>query len=361
MNDIFPPGGIYFDLVLPKPPSQEALQNALMKGLGRAAQFFDVIEAGPDIEKEIPRGPLVQKGEFRLLIAQAADVPLAQQPDLRIFLQMLLNLVELTQAKFGVSGLWGDANPLGAIFRDRADLIGFALVAWIEDNATGSDFKPGAGTRAQKAPLFEEKKKILVAAQADTHLGASPAGPYFLLDLLGKLGGKNENGLRDWTKKAFQAFQTFAAPPPPKPAAPPPPPPKEAIFSRSLEGRSVVMIPKERFGLAVFEGVARGRLEAFHKIDQLDGRVQEDIARKKAAFFAALPAWGELFVDGKILDKAGAEARQSPVAGVDNASSFEAHLPRFGRVLVVSHGDKTGIYSDSEANPAALLSLLAEF
>lgn len=360
MNDLFPPSALYFDLLLPKAPNQAGLQESLMRGLGRAASLFTAVEADEEIERALPRGPLLGKGEFRLFVVQAVDAPLASQPDLRMFLQLLLNLVEMTQAKFGIAGCWGEASPLGAIFRDRADLIGLGLVSWIYDDATGDDFRPGRGTQATKLPNFDKYKKALVERAVDTQLGAMPAGPYFVLDLLGKLGGKNEKGFEEWTKKAFAAFQVVAAPPPPKPVAAPEPPPSKTLFGRELGGRAVVMVPRERFSTAIFDGVVRGRPESFHKLDRLPGKVEDAVARKKAAFFAELPSLADLFYQNKILDKSTATGLMAPISGTEGVS-FEAHLPRIGRVLVVGQGERFGAFSDADADPREVLGLLGEF
>lgn len=360
MNELFPQGALVFDLIFPTPPPQGALTQVL----GRAAPLFGAVEADPEIEQEVPRAPLMKGSDRRILIGQVGGGLLSEMPDMRPFLQLLLGLIDRTGARVGTAHVWGSKGFFGAAGRDRADLVGLGLLGWLEDPSVGLDFGPpisGPASPQKKLADFEAKKKALVDAKVDAQLGAIPTGPYWVVDLLGKLGGKSEEEYSAWLKKALSAFKTATAPvEKPKPPEPPKEAPKAPIRAAELGGKPILVIPRERFELATFEGVARGRTEIFHKIDQISGRVVEEVARKRVPFVAALPSLGELFLDGKILDKAAVERIAEPVPGAQGVLSFVAQVPRFGRVRVLGRDGKYLIASDSELEPEKLLPFLDE-
>lgn len=355
-DEIFPKGALYFDLIFPAPPPQSALTQVL----GRAAQLFGAIEADDEVEAQVPRLAMMKPTDRRLILGQAAGQPLIEaSPDLRPFLQLLLGLVDRTGARIGTAGSWGEPGFFGAVAKDRNDLAWLALFGWLDANDVDLTFQTGIGaSKQQKMPELEAKHKQIVAAKIESQIGGMPVGPYFLLDLLGKLGGYGQEEYKDWLKKCFSAFRSVTAPPPPKKVEEPPKEaPKVAIRAAELSGKPVLIIPKERFGLSVFEGIAKGRPEALHKIDQIPSRVQEEIARKRVHFLAQLPSLSELFIDGRPLTKDAAQKLQEPVSGSEHLT-FIAHMPRFGRVRVIGNEGDWWFFSDPEVEAADLRALL---
>src|SRR5262245_8862939 len=87
MPDLFPPGGLVFDLLFQQAPPPGSLERAL----GRLGQFFGAVEADAEIERALPRKPLAQAADRRLLIGQAVEGQLAA--DYRPFIQLLLGFL----------------------------------------------------------------------------------------------------------------------------------------------------------------------------------------------------------------------------------------------------------------------------
>jgi hypothetical protein len=355
-EEVFPKGALYFDLIFPVPPSSQALTQVL----GRAAQMFGAVEADEEIERLQPRIPIMKPTDRRLLLGQVMGTSLIEaSPELKTFLQLMLALIDRTGARVGTVGCWGDPGFFGAASKDRNDLASLALMGWVGADEYDLNFGTTGpkATSEQKLAEVPDKYKKIVEAKLEGQLGAAPVGPYHLLDLLGKLGGYGQEEYKDWLKRCFVAFKIAAAPPPPpKAAEPPPEAPKMPIRATELDGKPVLIVPKERFGVSMFEGIAKGRLEVLHKIDQVPSRVQEEVARKRVPFLAELPSLTELFSEGRPLDKTTAAKLLEPVS--DGYSTFIAQMPRFGRVRVIGRDESWWFFSDAEAEAKGLLGLL---
>jgi hypothetical protein len=355
-EEVFPKGALYFDLIFPTPPSSQALAQVL----GKAVQMFGAVEADEEIERKLPRLPIMKPTDRRLLLGQVVGTSLVEaSPDLKTFLQLMLGLIDRTGARVGTVGAWGDPGFFGAASKDRNDLAALALMGWVDASEYDLNFGTTGpkATRDQKLAEIPDKYKKIVEAKLEGQLGAMAVGPYHLLDLLGKLGGYTPEEHKDWLKRCFVAFKIASAPPPPpKAAEPPPEPPKAPIRAAELDGKPVLLVPKERFGVSTFEGIAKGRLEILHKIDQVPGRVQEEVARKRVPFLAELPSLTELFYEGRPLDKSAASKLLEPVS--DGYATFVAQMPRFGRVRVIGRGDSWWFFSDAEVEAKELLGLL---
>jgi hypothetical protein len=354
-EEIFPKGALYFDLIFPAPPAPQALTQVL----GRAAQMFGAVEVDEEIEAMLPRLPMMKPTDRRLILGQVAGPSLIENsPELKTFLQLMLGLIDRTGARVGTVGAWGDPGFFGAASKDRNDLAALALLGWLDADEYDLNFGTTGpkATRDQKQAEFAAKFKLIVDAKIEAQLGAMPVGPYFLLDLLGKLGGYGQEEYNDWLKKCFVSFKIVAAPPPPKAPEPPPEAPKNAIRSVEVAGKTYLIIPKERVSTSLLDDLVKGRLDSFHKIDALSGKVQELIARKQVPFLAQLEFLSELFLDGKPLNKSAAQSMMQPVS--DGYSTFVAHMPRFGRVRVIGRDGAWWFYSDAEEDAKTLLPLL---
>jgi hypothetical protein len=150
---------------------------------------------------------------------------------------------------------------------------------------------------------------------------------------------------------AATAASTATAAPasPPRPAGPP-------ITAVELDGRLVLKIPAERFDLDAAAALGRHKLDLLTSADQVSGKDRERIHQSGCGFLAPLAFLSEVFIDGKPLDRKRFEAEARPVAG---GRALEAHLPRFGPVLVLDLAGKRWVTSEVGADPAKLVPLLA--
>ena len=363
----------------------ETLQDVLIDVLGELAgsrQILDPDMQDPRFELELsPSMPFRQRGQRRLLLIDPTVAPMRPDPrtdpvyaaDLRPEKERMIELctrLGLRAARLNGLGMWGDA-ALAA--KSAQDLRGLALIAWVLDPGIGVDGVPRA-TRLSPAE-FEEKllaydKRLeeLDEKQILANVGGARLerrGDYLILDVL------DENGHWDLRhslamEQALAAIDRFSmipgAPqgevPSEEPAAPPesepePEPAGPELGVSEIDGRLLLVFPRERFDLNIAAAMGKRDWDAVvRRADPLAGPQRDALYREGAFFIAPLEFLSEVFVDGKPLSKPTFESESSELeAGV---RALPVHCPRFGQVLLLEMPGKGRFISSALEHGEAL-------
>lgn len=381
-------------------PTPEVLLEALGgEEVAKTRMILDPDLDLPQYESEIsPTVPLRRRGERRILIIDEAGGSLRKSPrsepivakDLRPERDRLVALVDLLGARLGrlnAFGSWGDA---AVVTRSVRDLRAVMLLGWVLDPQTDLDGRRRATPLTQRE--FEEKlaiyEKRLEEVDDGTVIARVPPATLarggakkdlLVVDVLSDRDGSWDVRKSYELEKRITAADLFARIPgakvtitapsgataasPPAPArapAPmpePPEPPKPIgapISAAELDGRVVLRIPGDRFDLDGVTALGRRNLDVLQAHDQVSGRDRDRIHQHGCGFLAPLEFLSEVFLDGKPLDRKRFEAEAKPI---DGGRVLEAHLPRFGPVLVLDAAGKRWVTSETAADPAALIAL----
>ena len=393
---MFPVDCLVTDLVFAvnAQPSVQALVAAV--GSEDALKALTLVDPDldfPEYEMEIsPTVPLRRRGERRLLLVDEAGGSLRRSPDnepivprdLRPARDRLVALVEQTGARFGRVGAFGSWGDAAVMTRSARELRGLCLIPWALDATVDLEGRRRANPLSKRefeAKLAAYPKRLEEIDEAALLALIPPAmlarrGDLLVVDLISDRDGSWD------TRKSIELIHRlaaidrfarilgapiFVAPPaaheasarpaakPAEPAPPPPPagPPLQAV---ELGERVVLLFPEERFDLDAITALGKLGADVVTSGDRVSGPQREAIARLGAGFLAPLAFLSEVFLEGKPLDKRrfAAEARPEGAARV-----LEAHLPRFGPVLVVEMDGARFVTSEIGLKGAEVADLLS--
>ena len=389
---MFAPDSLVMDIIFPataRPTPQQVTDGLGGEDIAKSRAIVDIDLDLPQVETELSPTFLVRKrGDRRIFIVDDASPPLRKSPrtepivarDLRPERDRLAKLVELTGAKIGrlgAFGAWGDAV---VVTRSARDLRGIMLLGWALDPTTDLDGRRRAGQlnkREFEMKLASFEKRLEELPDEMILARVPPArlerrGDLIIVDVLEPLSGHWDLRKSYELEKRVAAVELFARipgarvaepePPPPPPAAEPPepaPPPAPVgppITAAEVDGRLVLLIPGERFGIETITALGKRQLDFLDGKDRLTGRQRDRLHEQGGGFVAPLAFLSEVFVDGKPLDKRRFEAEAKPVA--PGVRVLDAHLPRFGAVRIVERNGSRWITSEVAADPAAVLAIL---
>ncbi len=365
----------------------------------------------PRFEMELsPSMPFRRRGERRLMIIDDTVAPMRKDPqtewkvplDLRPEMERLIKVCEAAPVRLGrlsALGAWGDAVMVA---RSARDLRGAALILWALDPLVDIDGRKrarqlGQQEFEQKILAYDKRLDELDDPQILASLGKARLarrGELLVVDVL------EDDGTWDVRKsmeleRSLAAVDRFARipgarltgtqaePPPPAAApragatgttakkaeparkaeaakpAPAPEPVKEVgppLRVTQVDGRVVLVFPRERFDLDAAAAMGKKDWNAvIRSVDKVPGQVRDQVQRDGAGFVAPLEFLSEVFVDGQPLSRARFEADARPVA--EGVRAMEVHFPRFGPVILLDVAGR-GRFVSSELEAAAQVARL---
>ena len=392
-----------------RPTAQGLLEGLGGEEVAKTRLVVDPDLDAPEYEMQVsPTVPLRRRGERRLLIVDETVAPLREDPqadpmvpyDLRPERDRLVALVEKTGARLGrlqAFGTWGDAVT---VVRTLRDLRGLALLPWALDPRIDLDGRRRATplTReelTEKVGAFDLRLDELDDAEIETRIAPAHItrqGALIIVDLISPEDGSWDvrHSLElDQRVSAIDRFsripgaKTTLAPtpalppseattaplriraetPPPVPAAEaaaePPEPPRPAgppIDATELDGRVVLRVPAGRWNLDIATALGQRHTDVLTSQDPVPGKLRDKIHHEGCGFVAPLEFLSEVFIDGRPLDRRRFDAEARDAAGL---KLLEAHLPRFGPVLVMTQGTRRFVTSEIAIAPERIAPLIA--
>lgn len=359
-------------------------QEVLIEALGDLAQTRQILDPDmqdPRFELELsPSMPFRGRGQRRLLLIDPSVAPMRPDPrtdpvyavDLRPEKERMIELctaLGLRAARLNGLGMWGDA-ALAA--KSARDLRGLALIAWVLDPTVDVSGQVRANRLSpaefeEKLMAYDKRLEELDEKQILADLGGARLerrGDYLVLDVL---DGKGHWDLRNSLamEKALAAIDRFSmipgAPqgevpreePEPEPEPPAPEPAGPELGVSEIDGRLLLVFPRERFDLNIAAAMGKRDWDAVvRRADPLGGAQRDALYSEGAFFVAPLEFLSEVFVDGKPLSRPAFEASATALDG--GVRTLPVHCPRFGQVLLLDMPG-TGRFISSAVDHGAAL------
>jgi hypothetical protein len=374
----------------------ELQQELLITALGGEDVVASRLPLDPDrqdprFELELaPSMPFRRRGEQRLMIIDPESAPLRTDPnvdpvarvDLRAEKARLLAVCDalpVRAARLNGLGIWGDAV---LVARSARDLRGIALIAWALDPSTDIAGQPRANRLTpaefeEKLAAYDKRLQELDEKQILSRLGPARLvrhGDYLVIDVLDANGHWD---LRDSMalEAALMSIDRFsmipgapqgdaAGAPAPEPASPPEPEPEPepagpALGISELDGRMLLIFPRERFDLDIAAAMGKRDWEAVvRSSDPIGGRERDELFSGGAEFVAPLEFLSEVFIDGKPLSRPVFEASAENLE--DGTRTLPVHCPRFGQVLLLDVPERGRFICSAVARGAEVRGVIRE-
>lgn len=118
----------------------------------------------------------------------------------------------------------------------------------------------------------------------------------------------------------------------------------------------VLRVPAGRWSLDVATALGQRHTDVLSSQDPISGKLRDKIHHEGCGFVAPLEFLSEVFIDGRPLDRRRFDAEARDAAGL---KILEAHLPRFGPVLVLTQGTRRFVTSEVALAPDRIAPLIA--